>query len=123
LSNIYFYHKISHIIKKIDFITSMPLSPPSPRNHIIKDFPMNDERLKNCRDFGKDYFFEFLEHVCSIRASDEYRIYQQIIDIFIEYCIGYDPKSETNRNFSAHIQCSEILLPSRKANNFFSLAI
>ena len=64
---------------------------------------MDDERLKNGRYFGKDYFRELLERVRSIRASER-RIYQQITDIFAECSIDYDPKSETTRLFYAHIQ-------------------
>ena len=64
---------------------------------------MDDERLKNGRFFGKDYFKELLERVRSIRASER-RIYQQITDIFAECSIDYDPKSETTRLFYAHIQ-------------------
>ena len=64
---------------------------------------MDDERLKNGRFFGNDYFRELLERVRSIRASER-RIYQQITDIFAECSIDYDPNSETTRNFCAHIQ-------------------
>ena len=64
---------------------------------------MDDERLKNGRFFGKDYFRELLERVRSIRASER-RIYQQITDIFAECSIDYDPKSETTRDFYAHVQ-------------------
>jgi hypothetical protein len=64
---------------------------------------MDDERLKNGRFFGKDYFRELLERVRSIRASER-RIYQQITDIFSECSIDYDPKSETTRQFYAHVQ-------------------
>lgn len=64
---------------------------------------MDDERLKNGRYFGKDYFRELLERVRSIRASER-RIYQQITDIFAECSIDYDPKSETTRLFYAHVQ-------------------
>lgn len=64
---------------------------------------MDDERLKNGRFFGKDYFRELLERVRSIRASER-RIYQQITDIFAECSIDYDPKSETTRLFYAHVQ-------------------
>ena len=73
------------------------------REYIIKGFAMDDERLKNGRYFGKDYFRELLERVRSIRA-DERRIYQQITDIFAECSIDYDPKSETTRLFYAHVQ-------------------
>ena len=73
------------------------------KEYIIKGFAMNDERLKNGRYFGKDYFRELLERVRSIRASER-RIYQQITDIFAECSIDYDPKSETTRLFYAHVQ-------------------
>ncbi|WP_440132262.1 virulence RhuM family protein [Alkalimonas collagenimarina] len=73
------------------------------KEYIIKGFAMDDERLKNGRYFGKDYFKELLERVRSIRASER-RIYQQITDIFAECSIDYDPKSETTRQFYAHVQ-------------------
>lgn len=73
------------------------------KEYIIKGFAMDDERLKNGRYFGKDYFRELLERVRSIRASER-RIYQQITDIFAECSIDYDPKSETTRQFYAHVQ-------------------
>ncbi len=73
------------------------------KEYITKGFAMDDERLKNGRFFGKDYFKELLERVRSIRASER-RIYQQITDIFSECSIDYDPKSETTRNFYAHVQ-------------------
>lgn len=73
------------------------------KEYIIKGFAMDDERLKNGRYFGKDYFRELLERVRSIRASER-RIYQQITDIFAECSIDYDPNSETTRLFYAHVQ-------------------
>lgn len=73
------------------------------KEYIIKGFAMDDERLKNGRFFGKDYFRELLERVRSIRASER-RIYQQITDIFAECSIDYDPKSDTTRLFYAHVQ-------------------
>lgn len=73
------------------------------KEYIIKGFAMDDERLKNGRYFGQDYFRELLERVRSIRASER-RIYQQITDIFAECSIDYDPKSETTRLFYAHVQ-------------------
>lgn len=60
------------------------------KEYIIKGFAMDDERLKNGRYFGKDYFRELLERVRSIRASER-RIYQQITDIFAECSIDFDP--------------------------------
>ena len=73
------------------------------KEYIIKGFAMDDERLKNGRFFGKDYFRELLDRVRSIRASER-RVYQQITDIFAECSIDYDPKSETTRLFYAHVQ-------------------
>ncbi len=73
------------------------------KEYIVKGFAMDDERLKNGRYFGKDYFKELLERIRSIRASER-RIYQQITDIFAECSIDYDPKSETTRQFYAHVQ-------------------
>ena len=73
------------------------------KEYITKGFAMDDERLKNGRYFGKDYFRELLERVRSIRTSER-RIYQQITDIFAECSIDYDPKSETTKNFYAHVQ-------------------
>ncbi|WP_250656002.1 virulence RhuM family protein [Alkalimarinus coralli] len=73
------------------------------KEYIIKGFAMDDERLKNGRFFGKDYYRELLERVRSIRASER-RIYQQITDIFAECSVDYDPKSETTRLFYAHVQ-------------------
>ena len=73
------------------------------KEYITKGFAMDDERLKNGRFFGKDYFRELLERIRSIRASER-RIYQQITDIFAECCIDYDPKSKTTKNFYAHVQ-------------------
>ena len=73
------------------------------KEYIVKGFAMDDERLKNGRYFGKDYFRELLERVRSIRASER-RIYQQITDIFAECSIDYDQKSETTKLFYAHVQ-------------------
>ncbi len=73
------------------------------KEYIIKGFAMDDERLKNGRYFGKDYFKELLERVRSIRASER-RIYQQITDIFAECSIDYDPKSEITRKFYTTVQ-------------------
>ena len=73
------------------------------KEYIIKGFAMDDERLKNGRLFGKDYFRELLERVRSIRASER-RIYQQITDIFAECSIDYDSKSQTTQQFYAHVQ-------------------
>jgi len=53
---------------------------------------MNDERLKNPREFGADYFDELLERIRDIRASEK-RVYLKVRDIFAT-SVDYDPKSE-----------------------------
>lgn len=73
------------------------------KEYIIKGFAMDDDRLKNGKYFGKDYFKELLERVRSIRASER-RIYQQITDIFAECCVDYDKQSETAQLFYANVQ-------------------
>jgi hypothetical protein len=73
------------------------------KEYIIKGFILDDDRLKNGKYFGKDYFRELLERVRSIRASER-RIYQQITDIFAECSIDYDPRSKTTIEFYASVQ-------------------
>jgi hypothetical protein len=73
------------------------------KEYIIKGFAMDDDRLKNGRYFGKDYFDELLERVRSIRTSER-RLYQKITDIFAECSIDYDKNSETTKNFYANVQ-------------------
>lgn len=73
------------------------------KEFIIKGFVIDDERFKNGRYFGKDYFQELLERVRSIRTSER-RIYQKITDIFAECSIDYDRNSETTRAFYATVQ-------------------
>ncbi len=73
------------------------------KEYIIKGFAMDDERLKNGKYFGKDYFEELLERVRSIRASER-RIYLQITDIFAECSIDYNKNSEAAKNFFATVQ-------------------
>ena len=49
--------------------------------YMKKGFVLNDERLKNPKEFGADYFDELLERIRDIRASER-RIYQKVKDIF-----------------------------------------
>ena len=73
------------------------------KEFIIKGFTMDDERMKNGRYFGKDYFRELLERVRSIRTSER-RIYQQITDIFAECSSDYDKNSPVTKEFYATVQ-------------------
>lgn len=73
------------------------------KEYIIKGFAMDDDRLKNGKYFGKDYFDELLERVRSIRTSER-RLYQKITDIFAECSVDYDKNSDTTKNFYAGVQ-------------------
>jgi hypothetical protein len=73
------------------------------KEYIIKGFTMDDDRLKNGRYFGKDYFKELLERIRSIRTSER-RIYQQITDIFAECSIDYNANDVTTKHFYASVQ-------------------
>lgn len=74
------------------------------KEYMIKGFTLDDDRLKQGKAaFGKDYFRELLERVCSIRASER-RIWQQITDIFAECSIDYDKNSSVTHDFYAMVQ-------------------
>lgn len=64
---------------------------------------MDDERMKNGKYFGKDYFQELLERVRSIRTSER-RMYLKITDIFAECAIDYNKDSQTAKKFFATVQ-------------------
>jgi hypothetical protein len=73
------------------------------REFIIKGFVMDDERLKQGQNFGKDYFDELLERIRSIRASER-RFYQKITDLYAEASIDYDPNAPVTRTFYKTVQ-------------------
>lgn len=73
------------------------------KEFIIKGFVMDDERLKQAQNFGKDYFDELLERIRSIRASER-RFYQKITDIYKEASIDYDAKAPITRTFYQTVQ-------------------
>jgi hypothetical protein len=58
---------------------------------------LDDERLKEGRSTGADYFDELLERVRDIRASEK-RFYQKVRDIYA-LSIDYDPKTESAKEF------------------------
>ena len=70
---------------------------------IVKGFALDDERLKQGKHFGKDYFDDLLERIREIRASER-RYYQKITDIYAECSADYDPKSETTQQFFKMVQ-------------------
>lgn len=65
--------------------------------YMKKGFALNDERLRNPREFGADYFDELLERIRDIRASEK-RVYQKVKDIFA-LSVDYDSKSPVAQNF------------------------
>ena len=70
--------------------------------YIIKGFAMDDERLKQIKHFGKDYFDEMLERVREIRLSER-RLYQKITDIYA-LSADYDSKADITKHFFATVQ-------------------
>ena len=70
--------------------------------YIIKGFAMDDERLKQIKHFGIDYFEEMLERVREIRLSER-RLYQKITDIYA-LSADYDSKAEITKHFFATVQ-------------------
>lgn len=72
------------------------------REYLIKGFTMDDERLKNPKAFGVDYFDELTARIREIRASEK-RFYQKVRDIFVT-SIDYDKNDETARRFFQTVQ-------------------
>lgn len=70
--------------------------------YMKKGFVLNDERLRNPREFGADYFDELLERIRDIRASEK-RVYQKVKDIFA-LSVDYDSKSLIAQNFFKSVQ-------------------
>jgi len=69
---------------------------------ILKGFVLDDERLKQGKNFGKDYFDELLERIREIRASER-RFYQKITDIYA-LSADYDKDAGTTKEFFASVQ-------------------
>ena len=69
---------------------------------IVKGFTMDDERLKEVRNLGQDYFDELLERIRDIRASEK-RFYNKITDIYAT-SIDYNPNEQITREFFATVQ-------------------
>lgn len=72
------------------------------KEYMQKGFVMNDDRLKNPKKFGDDYFDELLERIRDIRASEK-RFYQKIKDIY-SLSVDYNPALESTKDFFATVQ-------------------
>jgi len=73
------------------------------KEYLIKGFVLDDERLKQGKAFGKDYFDELLERIREIRASER-RFWQKITDIFEQCSIDYDKDSADRDLFFKKVQ-------------------
>ncbi len=73
------------------------------REFIVKGFVLDDERLKQGKRFGKDYFDELLERIREIRASER-RFYLKITDIYEQCSIDYNRDAEITQNFFKTVQ-------------------
>lgn len=72
------------------------------REYLVKGFAMDDERLKEGRNLGADYFDELLERIRDIRASEK-RFYRKITEIYA-LAIDYDPRADVTLEFFATVQ-------------------
>lgn len=70
--------------------------------YLVKGFTLDDERLKEVRTLGRDYFDELLERIRDIRSSEK-RFYQKIRDIY-KLAVDYDPKAEETQEFFKIVQ-------------------
>jgi hypothetical protein len=73
------------------------------REFIMKGFVLDDERLKQGKRFGKDYFDELLERIREIRASES-RFYLKITDIYEQCSIDYNKDAEITQRFFKTVQ-------------------
>jgi hypothetical protein len=73
------------------------------KEFIVKGFVLDDERLKQGKRFGKDYFDELLEKIREIRASER-RFYLKITDIYEQCSIDYNRDAEITQNFFKTVQ-------------------
>jgi hypothetical protein len=69
---------------------------------ITKGFVLDDDRLKQGKTIGKDYFDELLERIREIRSSER-RFYQKITDIYA-LSIDYTATAKTTQDFFASVQ-------------------
>jgi len=72
------------------------------KEYLVKGFVMDDERLKEGKNIGSDYFDELLARIRDIRASEK-RFYQKIRDIYA-LAVDYDPQAEETLEFFRIVQ-------------------
>jgi len=69
---------------------------------LVKGFTMDDQRLKDGRTLGIDYFDELLARIRDIRSSER-MFYQKITDIYAT-SIDYEPAGDTSKLFFQTVQ-------------------
>jgi hypothetical protein len=72
------------------------------KEFIIKGFVLDDNRLKQGKKFGRDYFDELLERIRDIRTSER-RFYQKITDIYA-LAADYSKDAVVTKDFFAAVQ-------------------
>lgn len=72
------------------------------KEYITKGFVLDDERLKQGKNFGKDHFDELLARIRDIRASEK-RFYQKIRDLFM-LSEDHDKTDKKTELFFAEVQ-------------------
>ncbi|MHB1177249.1 MAG: virulence RhuM family protein [Daejeonella sp.] len=72
------------------------------KEFVTKGFVLDDDRLKQGKNFGKDYFDELLERIREIRASER-RFYQKITDLYA-LSVDYTKDAPTTQEFFASVQ-------------------
>ena len=70
--------------------------------YMKKGFVLNDERLRDPKEFGADYFDELLERIRDIRASEK-RLYQKVKEI-VALSVDYDSQSQAAQMFFKSVQ-------------------
>ncbi len=73
------------------------------REFMVKGFVLDDERLKQGKQFGADYFEELLQRIRAIRASER-RFYLKITDIYEQCSTDYDADAEITQTFFKTVQ-------------------
>jgi len=73
------------------------------KEFIVKGFVLDDDRLKQGKSFGKDYFDELLDRIREIRASER-RFYLKITDIYEQCSVDYSKDAEVTQTFFKTVQ-------------------
>jgi len=73
------------------------------REFIVKGFVLDDERLKQGKRFGADYFEELLDRIRAIRASER-RFYLKVTDIYEQCSVDYRKDAELTQRFFKTVQ-------------------